>query len=32
VPFSLMINQPVEYGFRLRVASALANAPALGRY
>jgi len=32
VPFCLMINQPVEYGFRLRVASALASAPALGRY
>jgi D-alanyl-D-alanine carboxypeptidase/D-alanyl-D-alanine-endopeptidase (penicillin-binding protein 4) len=32
VPFSLMINQPVDYGLRLRVASALASAPALGRY
>jgi D-alanyl-D-alanine carboxypeptidase/D-alanyl-D-alanine-endopeptidase (penicillin-binding protein 4) len=32
VPFCLMINQPVDYGFRLRVASALASAPALGRY
>jgi D-alanyl-D-alanine carboxypeptidase/D-alanyl-D-alanine-endopeptidase (penicillin-binding protein 4) len=32
VPFSLMINEPVDYGLRLRVASALAGAPALGRY
>lgn len=28
-PFSLMINQPVAYGFRLQVASALAHSPAL---
>lgn len=32
VPFSLMINQPVDYGLRLRVASALAGAPTLARY
>lgn len=32
VPFSLMINEPVDYGLRLRVASALAGAPTLGRY
>ena len=31
-PFSLMINQAVDYGFRLQVASALARAPSLGRY
>ncbi len=31
VPFSLMINQPVDYGFRLQVASALARAPNLAR-
>jgi D-alanyl-D-alanine carboxypeptidase/D-alanyl-D-alanine-endopeptidase (penicillin-binding protein 4) len=30
-PFSLMINQPVGYDFRLRVASELANAPDVGR-
>ncbi len=29
MPFSLMINQPVAYGFRLQVASALAHSPAL---
>lgn len=32
VPFSLLINQPVDYGFRLQVASALARAPSLARY
>ena len=32
VPFSLLINQPVDYGFRLQVASALASAPTLARY
>ena len=32
VPFSLLINQPVDYGFRLQVASALAGAPSLARY
>ncbi|MGB5736048.1 MAG: D-alanyl-D-alanine carboxypeptidase [Thiohalocapsa sp.] len=32
VPFSLLINQPVDYGFRLQVASALAGAPSLSRY
>ena len=32
VPFSLLINQPVDYGFRKRVASALAGAPSLARY
>jgi D-alanyl-D-alanine carboxypeptidase/D-alanyl-D-alanine-endopeptidase (penicillin-binding protein 4) len=26
-PFSLMVNQPVDYNFRLRVAAELANAP-----
>lgn len=31
LPFSLMINQPVAYGFRLEVASALARSPALAR-
>lgn len=31
-PFALMINQPVENGFRKQVATALANAPSLGRY
>ncbi|NEX18020.1 MAG: peptidase S13 [Halochromatium sp.] len=29
LPFSLMINQPVAYGFRLEVASALARSSAL---
>jgi len=29
LPFSLMINQPVAYGFRLQVASALAHSPVL---
>jgi D-alanyl-D-alanine carboxypeptidase/D-alanyl-D-alanine-endopeptidase (penicillin-binding protein 4) len=32
VPFSLLINQPVEYGFRQQVASALASAANLARY
>jgi D-alanyl-D-alanine carboxypeptidase/D-alanyl-D-alanine-endopeptidase (penicillin-binding protein 4) len=32
VPFSLLINQPVDYGFRLQVASTLASAPTLARY
>jgi D-alanyl-D-alanine carboxypeptidase/D-alanyl-D-alanine-endopeptidase (penicillin-binding protein 4) len=32
VPFSLLINQPVAYGFRKQVATALANAPSLARY
>ncbi|MGB5834548.1 MAG: D-alanyl-D-alanine carboxypeptidase [Thiohalocapsa sp.] len=32
VPFSLLINQPVDRGFRLQVASALANASSLARY
>jgi D-alanyl-D-alanine carboxypeptidase/D-alanyl-D-alanine-endopeptidase (penicillin-binding protein 4) len=31
-PFSLLINQPVAYGFRNQVASALAAAPTLARY
>jgi D-alanyl-D-alanine carboxypeptidase/D-alanyl-D-alanine-endopeptidase (penicillin-binding protein 4) len=31
-PFSLLINQPVAYGFRNQVASALATAPTLARY
>lgn len=31
-PFSLLINQPVSYGFRNQVASALATAPTLARY
>jgi D-alanyl-D-alanine carboxypeptidase/D-alanyl-D-alanine-endopeptidase (penicillin-binding protein 4) len=31
-PFSLMINQPVAYDLRLRVASALARAPTLAAY
>ncbi|WP_242519141.1 D-alanyl-D-alanine carboxypeptidase/D-alanyl-D-alanine-endopeptidase [Halochromatium roseum] len=31
LPFSLMINQPVAYGFRLQVASALAQYSALRR-
>jgi len=31
-PFSLMINEPVDYGFRLRVASALAGAATLTSY
>ncbi len=31
-PFSLLINQPVGYGFRNQVASALATAPTLARY
>lgn len=30
--FSLLINQPVAYGFRHQVASALATAPRLARY
>lgn len=29
LPFSLMINEPVAYGFRLQVASELARSPAL---
>lgn len=32
VPFSLLINQPVDYGFRQQVASALAGAASLARY
>jgi len=32
VPFSLLINQPVDYGFRKQVASALADAASLARY
>jgi D-alanyl-D-alanine carboxypeptidase/D-alanyl-D-alanine-endopeptidase (penicillin-binding protein 4) len=31
VPFSLMINQPVDYGLRLQVGSALADRPMLAR-
>ncbi|MCF7985722.1 MAG: D-alanyl-D-alanine carboxypeptidase, partial [Thiohalocapsa sp.] len=31
VPFSLLINQPVDYGLRLQVASALARTPSLAR-
>ena len=31
LPFSLMINQPVAYGFRREVASALARSPTLAR-
>ncbi|MEA3641000.1 MAG: D-alanyl-D-alanine carboxypeptidase [Lamprobacter sp.] len=31
LPFSLMINQPVAYGFRLEVASALVRSPTLAR-
>ncbi len=31
LPFSLMINQPVAYGFRLEVASALARSQRLAR-
>lgn len=31
LPFSLLINQPVAYDFRLQVASALARAPALAQ-
>jgi D-alanyl-D-alanine carboxypeptidase/D-alanyl-D-alanine-endopeptidase (penicillin-binding protein 4) len=31
LPFSLLINQPVAYGFRLEVASALARNPALAQ-
>jgi D-alanyl-D-alanine carboxypeptidase/D-alanyl-D-alanine-endopeptidase (penicillin-binding protein 4) len=31
-PFSLLVNQPVAYGFRKQVASALAAAPTLARY
>ncbi|WP_058554561.1 D-alanyl-D-alanine carboxypeptidase/D-alanyl-D-alanine-endopeptidase [Thiohalocapsa sp. ML1] len=31
-PFSLLINQPVAYGFRNQVASALASTPRLARY
>jgi D-alanyl-D-alanine carboxypeptidase/D-alanyl-D-alanine-endopeptidase (penicillin-binding protein 4) len=31
LPFSLLINQPVAYGFRLEVASALARNPALAK-
>lgn len=31
VPFSLLINQPVDYGLRLQVASALVRAPSLAR-
>lgn len=30
-PFSLMINQPVDYNFRLRVAADLGSAPDIGR-
>ncbi|MCG6862777.1 MAG: D-alanyl-D-alanine carboxypeptidase [Chromatiaceae bacterium] len=30
-PFSLLINQPVSYNFRLQVANGLANAPDLSR-
>jgi D-alanyl-D-alanine carboxypeptidase/D-alanyl-D-alanine-endopeptidase (penicillin-binding protein 4) len=30
--FSLLINQPVAYGFRNQVATALADAPSLARY
>jgi D-alanyl-D-alanine carboxypeptidase/D-alanyl-D-alanine-endopeptidase (penicillin-binding protein 4) len=30
-PFSLLINQPVDYNLRLRVADALARSPDLGR-
>lgn len=32
VPFSLMINQPVDAGLRRQVASGLASAPSLSRY
>ena len=32
VPFSLLINQSVDAGLRLQVASALAKAPSLARY
>jgi D-alanyl-D-alanine carboxypeptidase/D-alanyl-D-alanine-endopeptidase (penicillin-binding protein 4) len=32
VPFSLLINQPVDYGFRQQVASALVGAASLARY
>ena len=32
VPFSLLVNQPVDYGFRLQVASALVSAPSLAKY
>jgi D-alanyl-D-alanine carboxypeptidase/D-alanyl-D-alanine-endopeptidase (penicillin-binding protein 4) len=31
LPFSLMINQPVAYGFRLQVASALASSSVVAR-
>jgi D-alanyl-D-alanine carboxypeptidase/D-alanyl-D-alanine-endopeptidase (penicillin-binding protein 4) len=31
-PFSLLINQPVDYGFRLQVANALAETPNIERY